>query len=75
MTTKRTAPVTCAICNCKGNVLLHNINAINKVRQDAKDAATHACPKCGNGGNELLIQKWGHCMQCQKASQSAKYGF
>ena len=71
---RKTAPATCTICNCKGNVLLHNINAINKVRQDAKDALTETCPQCGNGANPLLVEKWGHCMQCQKASQP-QYGF
>jgi predicted molibdopterin-dependent oxidoreductase YjgC len=71
----KTAPATCTICDCKGDVWLHNTNAINRMRQAAKDATTDTCPKCSGPANPLLVEKWGHCMQCQKASQSAKYGF
>jgi hypothetical protein len=71
----KTAPATCTICNCRGNVLVHNLNAVNKLRADAKAATTDTCPKCSGPANPALVKTWGHCMQCQKASQSAKYGF
>lgn len=72
---RKTAPATCTICNCQGNVLLHNINAINAMRQRAADAVTDTCPKCDGPANPELVKLWGHCFQCQKASQAAKYGF
>lgn len=72
---RKTQPTACTICNCRGNVLLHNINAINRLRAQAQDACTSTCPKCDGPANPELLKAWGHCMQCQKAAQSATYGF
>lgn len=72
---RKTAPVTCTICNCRGNVMLHNLNAIKAMKDRITEAQIGQCPKCGGAVSPELLEVWGHCFACQKASQAAKYGF
>jgi hypothetical protein len=61
-------------CTCGGGTIAHNLFAQKRMMDKIREAQTDTCPKCGGATSDELVAIWGHCMQCQKASQAATYG-
>jgi hypothetical protein len=71
--TRKLSPCAVIGCNCMQNVMLHNMNAINRMKQRQANAPRSSCPKCGEGGNAAVIGALGRCFACKKAEDGVKY--
>lgn len=48
----------------------HNRAALDKMLDKQAVAAVTGgtCPKCGEGANPTILQRFGHCLRCQSAT-------
>ena len=76
---RKTAPAPCAAahvgCTCMGNVVEHNLQALDRIKARQAAAPRSACPECGQSGNAAIIASLGRCFDCKRDADAAIYGF
>lgn len=82
MTTARARtrqPRSCAAahtgCTCAGNVVQHNLQAIDRMKARQAAAPRSTCPECGSDGNAAIIGALGRCFDCKRDADAKVYGF